>query len=158
MSKLILFCALLLGACNDPSGTGQIGPMGQTGPQGLAGTNGSNGNVVGSGIGCTKTDTSIVGLTITYYYESAFFTNGDRYATCSLIGNSTQYSNSILYKTGTTGATNGACFVTGDVDGASGGYWTFTSQSGTTKVIYTDPSSSNNGHSYTFGSSDCATF
>lgn len=156
---LIVLLMCLTGACGGAAGeAGPQGLRGITGTNGTNGTNGINGNVVTSGIACVKTDSSMAGITITYNYQSVNFTNGDRFVGCSLIGNSTQYSNSAFYKVGISGATTGACLVTGDIDVASNGYWNFTSQSGTTKTVYNDTTSSNNNHTYIFLSGDCVTF
>lgn len=112
---------------------------------------------VSSGILCGKLDTGI-GTSLNFTYESVFYLSGDRFVYCEVADTAKSYSAAFVYKSGSTAAATGSCQLVYDVDSASFGYWTFTSQSGTTKAKYTDSPSTHNNYTYTYVSGDCTSF
>lgn len=118
----------------------------------------TTGMTISSGTICSKVDTGISGIILGYVYESVIFTTGDRWVSCSVATISAQYSRSIFYKSGSSGATTGYCSVVADLDTASAGYWLFTSQGGISKTVYSDIPSTHNNYTYTFTSADCGNF
>lgn len=111
-----------------------------------------------SGISCDKL-TTFAGSSMIFEYESVIYSTGDRFVTCQLDAFSSSFFSSHLYPAAQNGATTGGCQFTADVsNAATGGYWTFSSQSGTTKAVYNDVGDVNNLSAVTFATGDCKTF
>lgn len=134
-----------------------IGGCGSKGDTGDAGATGAAGMTSKSGLNCFATDSGS-GTALTYYYNSIMYTSGDRFVACSISTGLGEYSHSEMYRYDEFGAISGSCIVTYDLDGVGSGFWSFSSQSGTTKTTYTDPGDSANGYSFTFSSGVCTTF
>lgn len=141
MHKYLLFI-LFLSACGGSSGSD-----GAAGAVGLNGTNGTAGLTVSSEFFCGSVDGGS-GTSLTFKYQSVKYTTGDRDVNCSIADSAHQYSAETFYRVGSTGATTGSCILGYDLDGASGGFWTYTSSGGTNQVVYTDGGSGHNGYLY----------
>lgn len=118
---------------------------------------GVSGLTISSGFNCTKVDTGL-GSALGVRYESILYSTSDRFVNCYIGGSAASFTNSQIYKSGQNGATTGSCLIGVDVDTATSGFWVFTSQSGTTKAVYNDVGSANNGYTVTFAASDCTAF
>lgn len=124
------------------------------GQEGPAGLNGSPSVSVSSELLCTALDAGS-GATAIYTYEIITYSSGDKLVICSLRVNAGQYENAVFLKQSQGGNQNASCVVNTDVDAATAGFWTFTSQGGVTKNVYSDAGSVHNNYSYTFTSGNC---
>lgn len=142
-------------ACGGAAGTnGTNGANGSRGVTGATGPTGAAGMTISSSLYCSKTDSGS-GTTLYYQYSSVIYTTGDRYVDCSVSDDAKEYTGSFLFSSTQAGAASGGCSVTYGLGTTDFGFWGFTSQSGTTKVVYTDTGSAKNGYTYTFVSGDC---
>lgn len=133
-----------------PSTTGPTGPQGPPGANGEPGTAGLS---ISSSFSCFKTVSGN-----RYNYSSATYTTGDRWVTCGVDGISYSSSNTYLYRASQIGATTGSCFVTYDLDAASGGSWTFSDTSGTKQAKYTDVVSGSHNTTIVYTGAECSSF
>lgn len=154
MRNLISAMAVMvvLSACG-----GSKGDPGPAGAAGINGINGSDGMTILSGISCSRVDTGS-GLILRLYYESIIYSTGDRFVKCGVDGGGAGYTNSQIYKSTQVGSTTGGCTVDADIDTATFGFWSFTSQNGTTKTIYNDSGSTKDQYTLTFAAADCTSF
>lgn len=157
---ILLFSSslLLFAACGgDPGAAGAVGPKGASGLNGVDGQTGAGGETIASGIGCAKVDAGS-GVSALLVYESIIYSTGDRFVSGSVSGNSLQSSGTEMFKSTQAGALSGGVTVVADIDAASSGAWTFTSQAGVTKAVYNDVTSAHNLYTYTFAAGDCTVF
>lgn len=148
------------GATGSPGPQGEPGPAGSPGPQGPTGATGATGAdgedgaglTIASGFQCSK-----ISGALAFIYQSITFSTGDRWLTCAIEDLASSYSESQFYKANQAGATSGWCMVTYDLDAATAGFWSFTSNSGRT-AVYNDSSSGSNNTTITFADSDCTLF
>jgi hypothetical protein len=150
----LLILSLALTGCGGKDGA--AGATGATGAAGATGASGSAGITSATKLYCSKIDAG-TGASFLYKYRSVVFSNGDRFVSCSVSGSNAGYGSSDYFKSSQNGATTGGCTVEADLDTASSGFWSFTSQSGTSKVVYTDSGSTHDGYTYTFVTADCST-
>lgn len=124
--------------------------MGATGATGAMGATGAAGAdlAIESKINCSK----IVG-NMGFRYYTAKFDNGMRLVLCEISDLSSSFSHTDLFAADQTGATNGQCIVTYDVDTASGGWWFFTLSP--RRALYNDSTSGQNTTQVTFADGDC---
>lgn len=99
---------------------------------------------------------SIVDSGYYFSYQVMTFTTGEVLVNCSIHTSSYTSGNSAYWMSTQNGAAASGCIITEDVDAtASGGYWAFETNSGTSTVEYTDSESANHGLVLTF--TNCST-
>jgi hypothetical protein len=96
------------------------------------------------------------GTNLQLQYDSGTTSLGDRYVSCSVSTSNLMASFSTEYAASQSGATTGTCQVNLGLATNDFGFWTFTSQSGVSKAVYTDAASAQNGYTYTFTSGNCS--
>lgn len=159
-SALALFAVMVVSAGCGAGAVGPQGPRGLTGADGRDGadgqdgTDGQNGNSVFmvSGWACSKVSGGLF-----FQYDAYLFSSGDRLASCSVGGTSTQSGATKFYPSGTGGADTAYCAVTFDLDASSAGFWSFSATPGGS-TTYIDSGSSFNGATVTFTSGDCTNY
>lgn len=125
---------------------------GEKGDVGLQGSPGTDGLILSQITSCTK-----VSAGIRYFYEVAIFTNNDKFLTCSVSGSTAESGISFFAKTTQAIHPTETCTVGFDLDAASSGFWTFSSNTGR-KAVYTDVASGQDGLTINFMGLDCSVF
>lgn len=161
-SVLCVLTLLLVSGCGGaPGATGATGSSGATGAQGPAGSNGSNGTNGTNGtsatlehaVHCFASDNGS-GTQLEFQYDSTTTSAGVMTVSCSVAtaGQESSYTNPDGV------VATGGCAVNLGVGASDFGFWEFTSESGTTKAVYSDVGSAHNGYTFTFPAADCSSF
>jgi hypothetical protein len=146
------------GPMGPPGPSGDAGPMGPSGPAGDAGppgTPGPSGDAGAPGVMVSsKRACSVISGGLVFSYDVVFFSNGDRFVTCSISGAGWTVGGSNYWLSTQVGAATSQCALVFDVDTSSSGFWTFR-DTPDIRATYTDPGSTSDGAIVTFPSGNC---